>query len=126
MWLQLLTRFGAPCPGGGLLGFPTWYKYIQGNPISTTVNGKAVSSCAPVLNSINDIWLIGAAIVDMLLRIAALGAIGIVIWGGIKMITSQGDPSGVASARNTIMDGLIGLTIALVATGAITFVAGRF
>ena len=126
-WLQIANRFAAACTGGGsFLGFPTWYKYLPSNNITTTVNGNSVTSCAPALTSLSDIWLIGAALVEILLRIAALGAIGIVIWGGIKMVTSQGDPSGVASARNTIMDGLVGLGISIVSVGVITFVAGKF
>lgn len=123
-----MYNFAAACSGGGsFLGFPKWYKYLNGQSVSSSVlTGRAMPTCAPKLDSINDIWLIVAAVVEMLMRIAALGAVMMVIWGGIKLSTSQGDPSNVAAARNTIFDGLVGLVIAVVATAVITFVAGRF
>jgi hypothetical protein len=121
-----LFNFAAACNGGGFLGFPKWYKYLDSQTATTNLNGQSISACAPKLDSINDIWLIGAAIVEILIRIAALGAIIMVIWGGVKLSTSQGDPSNVASARNTIFDGLVGLAIAITSIAVITFVAGRF
>ena len=42
---------------------------------------------------------------------ASLLALGFLIYGGIKWITSGGDKAGVESARNTIVYAIIGLII---------------
>jgi hypothetical protein len=117
--------------GGSLLGFPKWYKYLDGIETSTkslNINGTSdnVTSCVPKITSAADFWLIGAAIIEILLRVAVLSAVGIIIWGSIKYIVSQGEPDKVSAAKNTITDGIVGLVIAIVATAVITFVAGRF
>ncbi len=117
--ISLLTNFSAACSGGGFFGFPTWYKYLEG------VTDK-YGQCTPQIQGIADVWLIVAAIIDMLLRIAALAAIGFVVFGGIQYITSQGEPDKTARARSTIINSLIGLVIAVTATAIVTFVAGRF
>jgi ABC-type Fe3+ transport system permease subunit len=100
---------------GSFLGFPTWYEFLPPNP-----------SGSPELTGINDIWLIVAAVIDILLRIAAIIAIFVVIYGGIQFITSQGDPQKAASARTTVTNALIGLVIAVTAATLVTFLAGRF
>ena len=82
MMYWLLTQFGAandPCKGGGFLFFPTWYKYLPGN---IDPNGL----CTPQLTSINDIWLIVAAVIEILLRLTALVAVGFIIYGGFAVV----------------------------------------
>jgi len=122
--LPLLTYFGAPGDAckpteGNFLGFPTWYHYLQG-----TVDAN--NNCVPGISGINDIWLIVAAVIEILLRIAALAAIGLIIYGGIQFITSQGNPDQAERARNTVINALVGLVIAVAAATLVTFVAGRF
>jgi len=116
-----LFNYFAACSGGSFLGFPTWYKYLN----SVQVNDQTGSGCIPKITGLNDIWLILAAVIEILLRIAALAAIGFVIYGGIQYIMSQGNPDKTQKARSTIIDALVGLVIAISATALITFVAGR-
>lgn len=97
--------------------FPTWYEYLPG---VTDQNGK----CQPSLAKLSDIWLIVAAIVDILLRVGALAAVGMVIYGGIRYTTSMGSPELTAKARTVIIDALIGLIITIMASFFITFLAG--
>ena len=93
------------------LSFPTWYEFLNCNP-------------GPEITKINDVWLIVAAIVDILLRIAAILAVGFIIYGGIKYITSQGNPDQTNSARNLILSAVIGLIVTIVASVVVTFIAG--
>jgi ABC-type Fe3+ transport system permease subunit len=92
--------------------FPTWYEYLKPN-----------SNCQPTITSLNDIWLIVAAIIDILLRVAAILAVGFIIYGGIKYTTSQGSPEQTNSAKNTILNAVIGLVIAVVASVVVSFIA---
>jgi len=115
--VNLLINFAAGCPGGGLLGFPTWYKYLP----PMYVDGI----CSPQLNSLSAVWLIAAAIIEILLRVAALVAVAFVIYGGFQLITSQGDPNKTAQARSTIINALVGLAVAILSGVIIGFIAGR-
>ena len=120
----LITRFAAACPGGGFLGFPTWYKYLDS--IITHDDSSGVDICTPKLRGLADIWLVLAAIIEILIRVAAVAAIAFIIWGGVQYITSQGEPEKTAQARKTIVNGFVGLVIAVSAVAVVTFIAGRF
>jgi hypothetical protein len=119
----LLSRFAAAtCDpslnAGSFLGLPPWYKYLGG--VMTNYG------CVPQVQQLSDVWLIGAAIIEILLRIAALGAVIFVIVGGVQFMTSHGDPGATKKARETVINALIGLVIAVAATAVVTFIAGRF
>jgi hypothetical protein len=121
---HVVVQFGAACKGGSFLGFPKWYKYLNGHTVGEGIPGAG--SCAPIITNINDIWLVVAAIVEIMLRVAGLLAILYVIWGGVQYIQSQGDPGKTTQARQTLTNALIGLVIAVGATAMVTFIAGRF
>lgn len=67
---------------------------------------------------INDIY-------SLVFGIAGGIALIIIIIGGIKFITSQGDPQATAKARNTIIYAALGLVISISAFAIVTFVVGR-
>ena len=111
-------------PGNSFLGLPTWYKYLDGQTIQDGSTGG--DRCQPVLNGINDVWKIVAAVIDLLLRLASLIAIGFILYGGFMYITSQGSPDKTKQAQSTIISALVGMVIAITAATIIGFVAGRF
>lgn len=131
------------CGSGSFFGFPTWYKYLSPNvgPGDKLYNVKGevfvpsdsiAANCTPALSGINDFWLIGLAVVEMLLRVAVLVAIFFVMFGGFKYVTARGQngkggtPDKLNTAKLTVYDALIGLVIAIVATAAVSYIAGRF
>ncbi|MCL4358102.1 pilin [Patescibacteria group bacterium] len=117
---------GSPCTYSttSFYGFPTWYEYLPAK-YQSTPNGKG-SVCLPSLQNIADIWLIVAAVIDIILRVAGLAAVMMVIYGGVKYTTSMGNPEATASAKNTIIYALIGLLLAISASLLVTFVAKTF
>lgn len=119
--LELFAKVGDPCDlrGGSFFGFPKWYKYLDG------VRERG-GLCAPQLNSLNDIWLIALAITEVLLRLAIIAAIAFVLIGGFKYITSAGNPEKTGKAKNTVIDGLAGVVIAVIAAAVISYIAERF
>ncbi len=120
--LNFITSFAATAcdmEEGSLLGFPTWYRYL---PSALDSNG----TCVAQIHGVNDIWLIVLAVINMLLYLASIIAIGIIIWAGVQFILSKGEPDKVKKARDTIWNGLVGLAIAISATAAVTFFASRF
>lgn len=110
-------RFSATCSGGNFFGFPKWYKYLDGQGAGT--------ECVPKLTGLNDIWLIGLAVVEMLLRVAAIATIIYIVYAGIRFMTARGNPDKLTSARLAIQDALIGLVITIVAIAIVSYFAGR-
>jgi len=111
------------CNPGGFLGFPTWYKYltIQSTPdpytggVSCNVSG--FSFWPPT-----DFLLVFLAVLDILLYVAGMVAVVFVIYGGVKYILSQGNPENTKKAQTTIINALIGMVIAILATTVVNFV----
>lgn len=124
--IQPIKQLALTCGNSSFLGFPTWYKYLDGTIITQQVKDETVQICQPMLRGINDVWLVVAAIIELLLRIGTIITIGFIIWGGIRLIVSQGDPANVKAGRETIQNAVIGLIIMIVASGLVHFVAGRF
>ena len=108
------------------LGFPQWFKYLD-------VGQKEGDPCGiqgPLDADQNLDWekaapRIGLAVVEMLLRIAGLVGVGFTIFGGFKYMTSQGEPENLKQAQATIINALVGLVIAILATSIIGFIGGR-
>jgi ABC-type Fe3+ transport system permease subunit len=113
--MQLFTGFAATaesCHENFLGFFPTWYQYLAG------------SCSSPQIHALSDVWLIVAAIIEILLRIAGLAAVIFVMYGGFQYLTSQAEPDAVNKARQTIINALIGLAIAVLASVIVNFIAG--
>jgi ABC-type Fe3+ transport system permease subunit len=127
MILHNLVQFAATCrPKGSIFGFPTWYKYLDGQQVkSIDITGQTVRPCTPVLNGLDDVWKVVFAIIDLLLRIAILAAIGFVLAGGVKFMTSQGQPDKIKAAITTLINALIGLVIAVAAATAVAYIGGK-
>ncbi len=49
-------------------------------------------------------------------------ALIVVAYGGLKFVLSQGNPQEVTKAKNTIIDGLIGLAVIVASGGIVGFV----
>ncbi len=134
-----IVSAATPCqPSGGFFALPTWYKFLDGHLVVTDANnmpvpdpanppegaqGPFINRCVPKINDIGDTWLIVAAVVDILLRVAAFAAIIFIIIAGVRYITSKGEPDKTARALQSIIQATIGLTIAIAATAMVTFVA---
>jgi len=111
----------APCPGNLFGIFPTWYSYLPSTP-----DANPNHYCTPQLNSLDSIWLIVAAVIEILLRVAAIAAVGVIVYAGIMYTTSQGSPETTAKAKSTIINALIGLAFSVIAATLVAFIAGSF
>lgn len=107
------------------LGLPSWYEYLDVGP-------RGADKCAiigPVDSRDNLDWglaagRIGLAIVDILLRIAGLIAVVFVLYGGIRLVLSEGEPDKFKQAKGTIFNAIIGLLIVIIATAVVNLVGG--
>jgi len=111
------------CNKSSFFGLRPWYYYLPDNKFEGCDIKKF--QLLPTDKSPSDVPLVLLAIVDDLLRIGALVAIGFVIYGAIQLVTSQGDPDGAATAQKTITNALIGLVIAIVAATFVSFLGTK-
>ncbi|MDB5186546.1 MAG: rane protein of unknown function [Candidatus Saccharibacteria bacterium] len=65
-------------------------------------------------------------ITNTLLLLLGIVSVIMIIIGGIRYTTSAGDASRIKAAKDTIMYSVVGLVVALLAYGIVTFVANRF
>jgi hypothetical protein len=64
-------------------------------------------------------------IINIVSVIVGVVAVVMIIWGGLKYITSGGDSSNVSSAKNTIIYAIVGLVIVALAQFIVRFVLGK-
>lgn len=102
-------------------GFPTWWKYLKLEP-----DAVDPTKCVPHITKLGDLWAVGFAIIEILLRIGGLVAVGYVLYGAFLYMTSQGEPDKTSGAKNTIMNAIIGLVIVIVAVTVVSFIGSRF
>jgi len=114
---ELIHTFAAGCSHGSFFGFPTWYHYL-----TTSVDAQT-GACNIQITGVNNVWLIVAAIIEILLRVAGLFAVIFVIYGGFQYVTSQAEPDKLQKARATIINALVGLIIAILAATIVNFIA---
>lgn len=134
-------------------GLVPWYKYLtlkrttyDTNPITygcditnfdsvkvdSTCVDKPNQPCATtnkVLGAHSPFLLISLAILDDLVRVAALVAVAFVVIGGLQYTTSQGSPDDTKHAQQTIINALIGVVLAVLAASIVSYIGntlGRF
>lgn len=93
------------------LTFPAWYRYL------TDVN------CNVTIHNVNEIAIIPLNIVEAILMLVGYAAVFYIIWGGFRYIKSRGEPSATATAKSTILNGVLGLGIALGSTAIVNVIA---
>jgi hypothetical protein len=125
LYIAKLTPFvfgayGDPCdlPGTNsrsFFFFPHWWQYLKGRE-------DFLGQCSPHVTFPHDIWLIGLAVLNILLALAGFLAVISIIIAGIELITSEGSPEKATNARNRLINSLIGVAIAVLATGFVEFI----
>lgn len=65
-------------------------------------------------------------LISTLLYIIGIICVIVIIVGGIKYTTSNGDSNQITSAKNTILYAVIGLVVAMLAFAIVNFVVAQF
>ena len=74
----------------------------------------------------NSVTSVFATVTNILLFLVGAVAVIMLVVGGFKYVTSNGDQNAIASAKNTILYAIIGIVVAFLAYAAVAFVAGQF
>lgn len=67
----------------------------------------------------------GSNLVNTLLFALGIAAVVMIILGGFKYTTANGDASKISSAKNTILYSVVGLVVAIMAWGIVAFVVNQ-
>ncbi len=74
------------------------------------------------LSNNSDLMSILNVIINVVVGVVGFIAVVMIIMGGISFATSQGDSAKTTKARNTILYGVVGLVVALLAFAIVNFV----
>ena len=99
------------------------YKQFYGKTQADCAQVSALASDPDPCNA-NDINGIIQMIINAIIFVIGIVAVVMIIIGGINYATSQGDPSKVKKGKDTILYGIIGLVVALLAYAIVNFVLG--
>ena len=96
------------------------------------VYGKTQADCAKIGSTTTrddwckdtDLMTAVSYIINTIIFIVGLLAVVMIIIGGINYATSQGEPGKVKKAKDTILYGIIGLVVSLLAYAIVSFVLG--
>lgn len=111
----------APAPVLAACGGPSFFFIEHWSTALPCVNDNPA-----IENLREDLVSLALWAVDSILKLSAYIAVGFIIWGGIKYIKSQGDPSEMASAKNTITQAIVGLVICIASVVIVQFVQDAF
>ena len=115
--LKIAPVFGATACSSKFFFIPNWWEFLPTQP-------KA-PSCDITFTFPGDIWALGLAVLDILLRLAGFIAVISIIIAGFMYISSLGNPEKGVSARKRLQNSLIGLGIVIVATALVTFIGNN-
>jgi hypothetical protein len=101
-----------------LLGIPAWYEYLC---VTYDWTGNGFQVNAP--SGSNKAVLIALAVIDILLKFSALIALVFVVYGGFRFATAQGSSESISKGKKTVVNALIGLVIAVLASQIVRFTA---
>lgn len=103
------------------LTFPAWYDglpregcIIQTPDVDKNGGGLPAFIFRIVLN-----------VIEMALQIVAYAAVGFIIYGGFKYLTSAGSPDRITAGRKIITNAIIGLVISMLSVVIVTLIAGN-
>lgn len=103
------------------LGFPAWYNGLAEK------NGDSCDIKSPSDFGENGlskfIWTIVFNVVEMILRAAGYASVAFIIYGGYRYITSAGSADGMAGAKKTIMNAVIGLILSIAAVAIVATIS---
>jgi hypothetical protein len=105
--------------------FPSWYANKLCDPATGGVVSPGSFDKTDTAKSFGKWFTILAVnIVTILLTVVGYVSLGYIIYGGFKFMTSGDNSGGVAAARKTITNAIIGLILSIMSVAIITFVAG--
>ena len=102
------------------LGIPSWDRGLD------SCEDIGIKELVNEDKSKNPVLIVTLNITEIIIRLAGLVAIVFIIIGGFKYVLSEGNPQKVAEAQGAVINAVIGLVIAILATAVINIVLRMF
>ena len=99
-----------------LLTFPTWYDGLVDG--SCNIESPAEKGLSLFVRTI------ALNIVEMILQLVGYIAVGFIIYGGFKYMTSAGAADGIAKAKKLITNAVIGLLLSIFSVAIVNLISG--
>lgn len=99
--------------------------FAQGDPAQVACDGLSAAG-ADCGGGEAELGNIVTGVINILLYIVGVATVVMLIVGGLRYITSNGDAQAASSARNTIVYAVIGLIMAISAYAIVNYVIGGF
>lgn len=100
------------------LTLPAWYNGIS---------GRVSGSCQVVVRDVRQMVVrIVINITEVILQLVGYAATVFLIIGGYKYLVAAGDPNKMVTAKNTIMNAVIGLIVSLFSVAIVNIITGVF
>ncbi len=110
---------------GRFLTLPAWYNGLAGPKDDCGIISPAGLEGDETTQLSRFIWKAVLNVVGILLQIIGYVAIGFVIYGGFKYVSSTGRPDKVKEGRELILNAVIGLVISFFAATAVGYIGAN-
>ena len=114
------SKASAACQAS-FLTFPAWYQGLQDE--SDGCNFKPKSGDDGIKNTV---IIIALNVGNIILQLVGYAAAIMLIVGGFKYMTAQGESDKMAGAKKTILNSIIGLVISIMAVAIINVIVNGF
>jgi hypothetical protein len=104
------------------LGFPTWYNHLPKKSGSCDIDFPSGSSSS---NLSGFIFTIVLNVIEIALRVIGFAAVGFIIYGGFKYLTSAGSADKITSGRKIITNAVVGLIISFLSVAIVNLVGAN-
>lgn len=104
------------------LGFPTWFDGLPRKPGTCDIGLKEDAVQSDVSTFIFTIVL---NVIEIALRLIGFVAVGFIIYGGFKYLTSAGSADRITSGRKIIQNAVIGLVISFFSVAIVNLIASN-
>ncbi len=85
-------------------------------------SANSLAECSVPPDDGNDLMTTVQTILNVIVGVVGIAAVAVIILGGVTFVTSQGDAAKVTKGKNTIIYGVVGLIVALLAFAIVNFV----
>lgn len=118
------NAYAASCTGNEtFFGLPAWYRGL----VENGEGGCKIKDIGPGKVTLEQfVWTVVANVIDAAFRIVGVAAIGFIIYAGFQYMLATGDPGKIASAKKSLINAVIGLVIAVLASTIVNFILGIF
>lgn len=116
---------GLSC-SSSFLGFPAWFDGLPRKTGTCEVEMPMTDDVGQAQSNLSGfIFTIILNVIEIALRLVGFAAVGFVIYGGFKYLTSAGSADRIVAGRKIIQNALIGLVVSFFSVAIVNLIASN-